>query len=99
MKIQQHTNGCLMGQRTNKERNKKIPVNKQKWKHSKLKPLGCTKVSVKSKIYINQCLCLKVRKIAINNLMMHFKLNPPKQYIYIYIYLESKNLKVGSLKR
>lgn len=53
-----------MGQRTNKEGNKKIPVNKQKWKHSKLKPLEYTKVSVKKKIYIKQCLCLKVRKNA-----------------------------------
>ena len=56
----------------NQRGNKKIPIDKWKWKHNDPKPMGCSKSSYHREVYSNTSLPQETRKIS-NNLTLHLK--------------------------
>ena len=72
METKQQAAKQTMGQQWNQRGNQKIPQDKWKWKHSFLKPRGCSKNSYKREVHSHTGFPQETRKIS-NNLTWHIK--------------------------
>lgn len=62
--IKQHTPEQPMGQGRNQKENKKVYLDKQKWKYNIQNLMGYNKSSSKRKIYSNKCLHSEKRMVS-----------------------------------